>query len=86
MILQERGWELGGERHRWLDLKRFGRAVEVIVAHGEERAERVIRTPPAAYMRDGSHYRVRFPIRPRDVELSQCLVLQNPGWGSCEGT
>lgn len=85
-ILQERGWELAAERHRWLDLKRFGKASEIIVAHGQERATRVTRTPPAAYMRDGSFYRIRFPIRPRDVELSQCLVLQNPGWGTCEGS
>ncbi|HEY8484059.1 MAG TPA: RagB/SusD family nutrient uptake outer membrane protein [Longimicrobiales bacterium] len=85
-ILQERAWELAGEGHRWLDLKRFGKASEVILAHGEERARRVSRTPPAAYMRDGSLYRLRFPIRPRDVELSQCRILQNPGWGTdCVG-
>jgi hypothetical protein len=82
-ILQERAWELAGEGHRWLDLKRFGRASAIIAgAHGAERAERVSRTPPAAYMRDGSLYRLRLPIRPRDVELSQCRILQNPGWGA----
>jgi hypothetical protein len=87
-ILQERGWELGGEGHRWLDLKRFGKASAIIAGpHGAERAERVSRTPPAAYMRDGSFYRLRFPIRPRDVELSQCRIMQNPGWGAaCIGT
>lgn len=87
-ILQERGWELAGEGHRWLDLKRFGTASQIIAGvHGAERAQRVSRTPPAAYMRDGSFYRLRFPIRPRDVELSQCRILQNPGWGAgCIGT
>lgn len=86
-ILRERGWELAGEGHRWLDLKRFGKATEIIAnQHGPERAARVQRTPSAAYMRDGSHYRTRLPVRPRDVELSQCRILQNPGWGaSCVG-
>ena len=23
---------------------------------------------------------------PRDVDLSQCKIKQNPGWGSCEGS
>jgi starch-binding outer membrane protein, SusD/RagB family len=86
-ILRERSWELGGEGHRWLDLKRFGVASEVITEHGEERKARVPRTSPSAYAVIGANaYRLRFPIRPRDVELSQCKILQNPGWGSCEGT
>ena len=86
-ILQERSWELAGEGHRWLDLKRFGVAAEVITEHGEVRKALVPRTSPSAYGVTGANaYRLRFPIRPRDVELSQCMILQNPGWGSCEGT
>ena len=86
-ILQERSWELAGEGHRWLDLKRFGVASEVITEHGEVRKALVPRTSPSAYGVTGENaYRLRFPIRPRDVELSQCLILQNPGWGTCEGT
>lgn len=86
-ILRERSWELAGEGHRWFDLKRFGVAAEVIGAHGAERIARVPRTSPSAYGVTGaSAYRLRYPIRPRDVELSQCKILQNPGWGSCEGT
>ncbi|HEX6926599.1 MAG TPA: RagB/SusD family nutrient uptake outer membrane protein [Longimicrobiaceae bacterium] len=85
-ILRERSWELGGEGHRWLDLKRFGVASEVISEHGEERKRLVPRTSPSAYGVTGANaYRLRYPIRPRDVELSQCKILQNPGWGSCEG-
>lgn len=86
-ILQERSWELGGEAHRWLDLKRFGVASKVITEHGEERRRLVSRTSPSAYeITGGNAYRLRYPIRPRDVELSQCMIVQNPGWGGCEGT
>ena len=85
-ILRERSWELAGEGHRWFDLKRFGVASEVITAHGAERIARVPRTSPSAYGVTGANsYRMRYPIRPRDVELSECKILQNPGWGSCEG-
>lgn len=86
-ILRERSWELAGEGHRWFDLKRFNVAAEVITSHGAERIARVPRTSPSAYGVVGANaYRLRYPIRPRDVELSQCMILQNPGWGSCEGT
>jgi len=87
-ILQERAWELAGEGHRWMDLKRFGQAVAIIAGpHADDRFERVSRTPPAAYMKQGATYRLRFPIRPQDVQLSQCRILQNPGWSSeCVGT
>lgn len=86
-ILRERGWEFGGEGHRWFDLKRFGVASQTITAHAVERRARVPRTSPSAYQVTGAGaYRLRYPIRPRDVELSQCLIKQNPGWGSCEGT
>lgn len=81
-VLQERSWELAGEGHRWLDLKRFGVATEVITDHGEVRKALVARTSPSAYDVTGENaYRLRFPIRPRDVELSQCRITQNPGWG-----
>jgi len=85
-ILQERAWEFGGEAWRWADLKRFGRGIEIIQAHGIERKNRVARTPDAAYMMLGATYRMRFPILPDDVRLSQCRILQNPGWAAdCVG-
>jgi hypothetical protein len=84
-ILQERALELGGEAHRWLDLKRFSKATEIMVAHGNDRRARVSRLTPDMYRLDTSPYRLRYPIRQRDVELSQCRILQNPGWGQCPG-
>jgi starch-binding outer membrane protein, SusD/RagB family len=84
-ILQERAWELAGEGHRWLDLKRFGKASTIIPAHGAERKARVPRSSALSYDLGPNNYRLRYPIRPRDVDLSQCKIKQNPGWGSCEG-
>jgi len=81
-ILQERAWELAGEGHRFMDLKRFGLASEIISGdYAADRAARLPSLPAGSYMRDGSTYRLRLPIRPEDVRLSGCRILQNPGWG-----
>jgi hypothetical protein len=85
-ILQERAWELGGEGHRWFDLKRNGVASSTIAAHGAVRKALVKRTTPDSYSLGAGNYRLRYPIRPRDVDLTQCKIKQNPGWGACAGT
>ena len=56
-----------------------------IPAHGAERKARVARSSPLSYDLGPNNFRLRYPIRPRDVDLSQCKIKQNPGWGSCEG-
>jgi hypothetical protein len=84
-ILQERAWELAGEGHRWFDLKRFEKATDVLRAHGNDRATRVPGAPTFGWLRDGSLFRLRLPVPPRDVSVTRCTVVQNPGWGSCEG-
>jgi starch-binding outer membrane protein, SusD/RagB family len=87
-VLRERAWEFGGEGWRWFDLKRFGVASSTIQAHGNQRRAIIPRQAAQTdiYMAKGDFYRLRYPIRPRDVDLSQCKIKQNPGWGSCEGT
>jgi starch-binding outer membrane protein, SusD/RagB family len=90
-VLRERAWELTGEGWRWLDLKRFGVASATIQAHGTQRRAIIPRQAAQAdiYLGRGDLYRLRYPIRPRDVDLSQCRIKQNPGWTSnaaCVGT
>jgi starch-binding outer membrane protein, SusD/RagB family len=90
-VLQERAWELAGEGYRWFDLKRFGVASSTIQAHGNFRRSIIPRQAAQTdiYLARGDLYRLRYPIRPRDVDLSQCKIKQNPGWTSnaaCVGT
>jgi starch-binding outer membrane protein, SusD/RagB family len=90
-VLRERAWELTGEGHRWFDLKRFGVASSTIQAHGNQRRAIIPRQAAQTdiYLARGDLYRLRYPIRPRDVDLSQCKIKQNPGWTSnaaCVGT
>ena len=72
-----------------MDLKRFGRASTIIPAHGAERKARVPRSSALSYDLGPGNFRLRYPIRPRDVDLSQCKIKQNPGWtnnAECVGT
>ena len=87
LILEERAKELGGEGHRWFDLKRYGVAEEVIDAHGDflrarnnSAAIRARTIEEDAYTLGVDNFRARYPVRPRDVTLSGGLIVQNPGW------
>ena len=87
-IAEERKLELAAEGHRWFDLKRLGIATQVIENHGDFlRARNNLGTvrariiQPDAYQLDGpASFRLRYPIRPRDVTLSGGLIQQNPGY------
>jgi hypothetical protein len=86
-ILQERAWELGGEAWRWFDLKRFGVATPTITAHGNFLRARNNDVNPRtrtiatdAYTLGPQGFRLWYPVRPRDVVLSQGKIVQNFGW------
>jgi hypothetical protein len=86
-ILQERAWELGGEGWRWFDLKRFGVATQRIEAQGDFlRARNNSVSPHTRTLADDSYttgtqgFRLWYPVRPRDVVLSQGKLQQNFGW------
>jgi len=64
-IYHERRVELALEGHRFFDLVRTGRAGEVMRAHGKNFV-------------DGIHE--KFPIPIREIQLSNGLIEQNPGY------
>ncbi len=65
-IYHERRVELALEGHRFFDLVRTGRAGEVMRAHGKTNFQ------------DGTHE--LFPIPTREIQLSNGLIEQNPGY------
>ncbi|MEE9465039.1 MAG: RagB/SusD family nutrient uptake outer membrane protein, partial [Candidatus Neomarinimicrobiota bacterium] len=67
-LLHERRVELAFENHRWYDLLRFGKALDVITAHFA--TEPPILSAPA-------EYRMLSPIPQREVDLG---LVQNPGY------
>jgi hypothetical protein len=86
-ILQERAWELGGEGWRWFDLKRFGVATQRMEAQGDFLRDRNNSVSPHtrtlsndSYKMGTQGFRLWYPIRPRDVVLSQGKLQQNFGW------
>lgn len=79
LIIKERRIELAFENHRWLDLVRTGKAVEVLSAYGQK----VKASPQKYYYPDGSSplpqsYNVnenhlKFPIPDRQIVLNPLL-------------
>ncbi|MEO0526962.1 MAG: RagB/SusD family nutrient uptake outer membrane protein [Bacteroidota bacterium] len=68
MLMDERRVELAFENHRFLDLKRFGVAQEVL----------------SAFSADNSHdfqaFELLLPIPASEISISQGLLTQNPGY------
>ena len=74
-IYQERKVELAFENHRWFDLVRTGKAVEVMNAHGQrEIAKAPAQYPTGAYMLTPN--KILLPIPEREVILDN--LTQNP--------
>jgi starch-binding outer membrane protein, SusD/RagB family len=78
IILHERRVELAFENHRWHDLVRSGKAVEVMNAFGAELKKQVNYLTPDAYQVTAN--KLLFPIPQAEVELSAGTVSQNPGY------
>lgn len=77
-VWQERRLELAIEGHRWFDLVRTGRFVEVMQAHGMTEASLAEsnKTEIADNVKD---YHVLYPIPQREVDLNKKLI-QNTGY------
>jgi starch-binding outer membrane protein, SusD/RagB family len=75
-IERERRLELAFENHRWFDLVRTGKAVEVMTAHGlEQRAEKGdIEVTPLAYTNIRTVLAIPFS------QVQNFGMTQNPGW------
>lgn len=78
LIMKERQVELAFENHRWYDLVRTGKAVEVMNAHGaRQKAERPpTEVEPASYQ--VTPEKLLLPIPQTDVTLDG--LAQNPGY------
>ncbi|WPP50058.1 RagB/SusD family nutrient uptake outer membrane protein [Catalinimonas niigatensis] len=75
-VYHEQRVELAFENHRWFDLLRTGRAMEVMNAHGEVQKTEQSRLSDAAY--NILEYKMLYPIPQREIRLNN--FEQNPGW------
>lgn len=75
-IYHEQRVELAFENHRWFNLIRTGRAVEVMNDHGKKQKAVQSRLSDAAY--NVQEYMLLYPIPQREVRLNN--FQQNPGW------
>ncbi|MFH5834349.1 RagB/SusD family nutrient uptake outer membrane protein [Halalkalibaculum sp. DA3122] len=75
-VYHEQRVELAFENHRWYDLLRTNRAIEVMNAHGEEQKQLVPRLTEETY--NVVEYKLLLPIPLREVRLNN--LEQNPGW------
>ena len=76
LIAKERQVEFCFENHRWYDLKRTGKALEVLTAHGiREKAKRTYLFPTAFQV---AAYKLLAPLPETQVVINQ--LEQNPGY------
>src|SRR5690606_5641096 len=75
-IHHEQRVELAFENHRWFQLLRTGKAIEVMTEHGIEEKKRLSRLSDASY--NIQEHKLLFPIPDREVRLNG--FEQNAGW------
>ncbi|GAA4469720.1 RagB/SusD family nutrient uptake outer membrane protein [Nibrella saemangeumensis] len=78
VLLQERRVEFAFENHRWFDLLRFGKALDVMSAHLQQRKNS---STPYLYNKIGqvTQGKLLFPIPLRELQINKSLT-QNPGY------
>jgi len=75
-IAHEQRAEGAFENHRWFQLLRTAKAIEVITQHGIEEKQRLSRLSKASY--NIQEYMLLYPIPEREIRLNG--FEQNPGW------
>jgi len=75
MIIHERRIELAFENHRWFDLLRTGKAIEVMTEYGKELKQQYSYLSPDSYKIE--EYRLLYPLPRSEVERNE-LLEQNP--------
>lgn len=70
-VLDERKWELCYEGHRWADLVRYGKLIDVVRSSTEGN--------PIASANIKEHH-VLFPVPDREIQVSDGDLVQNPGY------
>lgn len=70
-VLDERKWELCYEGHRWADLVRYGKLIDVVRSSTEGN--------PIAAANIKEHH-VLFPVPDREIQVSDGDLVQNPGY------
>jgi len=75
-ILHEQRVELAFENHRWFQLLRSGKAIEIMTAHGNEQKALLPRLSAATY--NIQPYKLLYPIPERETRLNN--IEQNPEW------
>ncbi|MGO1520336.1 MAG: RagB/SusD family nutrient uptake outer membrane protein [Sphingobacterium sp.] len=75
-IAHEQRVEVAFENHRWFQLLRTDKALEIMTTHGEDEKERLSRLSAASY--NLQPFKLLFPIPQREVQVNG--IAQNEGW------
>jgi hypothetical protein len=76
--MHERRVELAFENHRWHDLVRTGKAVDVMNAFGAKLKTQLSYLTPDTY--NVTANKLLYPIPQPEVDLNPGIMIQNPGY------